>query len=131
MNTIERLREKHIEEGGFTLIELLIVVIILGILAAIVVFSVTGLTNNASARSCQATVKTVDTAAEAYYAQNGTGATLLGQLVPGFLHQDANFTPGSTNSQAIAQGGKTLYTLTFTAGSNTSAGGADTTACPA
>ena len=80
-------------EGGFTLIELLIVVIILGILAAIVVFSVTGLGNTASTAACSTQVKTIDTAAEAYYAQQGTGATTIGALVAkGFLHADSNFT---------------------------------------
>ncbi len=40
--TIDRLQAARREDRGFTLIELLIVIIILGILAAVVVFSVRG-----------------------------------------------------------------------------------------
>jgi general secretion pathway protein G len=59
-------------DAGFTLIELLIVIVILGILAAIVVFSVKGLTDKGDKAACNAEVATVDTAEEAYYAGNGT-----------------------------------------------------------
>src|ERR1700758_3177803 len=75
--TLERLRERREQrgdEGGFTLIELLIVVVILGILAAIVVFAVQNLTGSAAKSSCGADYKTVETAAEAYKAQEGVVA---------------------------------------------------------
>ena len=44
--------KKMRQEEGFTLIELLIVIIILGVLAAIVVFSVSGITNKGSSAAC-------------------------------------------------------------------------------
>ena len=72
--TLERLRERRDErgdEGGFTLIELLIVIVILGILAAIVVFAVQNLTGSSAKASCSADVKSVETAAEAFKAQSG------------------------------------------------------------
>jgi len=130
---LERLNAKReAYESGFTLIELLIVVIILGILAAIVVFSVTGLNNTASAASCQTTVKTVDTAAEAFYAQSatGTGAATIGALVGGgFLHADTNFTSAAGTSVIIPGSGG--YTITFSPiGSKGVAGSADTSVCP-
>lgn len=59
-------------EEGFTLIELLIVIVILAILAAIVVFAVGTTTTNAVQASCQSDAKAVETALEAYKAQNGT-----------------------------------------------------------
>ena len=63
----EELRAK---ESGFTLVELLIVIVILGVLAAIVVFSVRGINNSSTTSACSADVATVNSALEAYYAQN-------------------------------------------------------------
>lgn len=80
--TLERLRQRREElgeeEGGFTLIELLIVIVILGILAAIVVFAVQNLTGSSAVASCQSDFKNVEVAAEAYKAQTTVypGATL-------------------------------------------------------
>jgi prepilin-type N-terminal cleavage/methylation domain-containing protein len=57
-------------QRGFTLIELLVVVTILGILAAIVTLSLVGLTTNAKAQSCNQEYKTVQTALDAFMADN-------------------------------------------------------------
>ena len=50
-------------ESGFTLIELLIVIVVLGILAAIVVFSLTGVTGQSKPAACTSDAKTVEIAA--------------------------------------------------------------------
>ena len=55
---------------GFTLIELLIVIIVLGILAAIVVFSLTGVTGQSKAAACTTDAKSVEIAAAAYQAND-------------------------------------------------------------
>jgi len=70
----KQLKRKRTDEG-FTLIELLIVIIILAILAAIVVFAVGSTTSNASLSACKADKKSVETAVEAYKAQQGNYPT--------------------------------------------------------
>ena len=67
----EHKEDKNLIEQGFTLIELLVVIAILGILAAVVVFSVNGITARGHAAACSTEVSTVQTALEAYNAQNG------------------------------------------------------------
>src|SRR5437764_5063865 len=61
-------------QQGFTLIELLVVVTILGVLAAIVTLSLVGLTTNASVQSCNAEYRTVQSALDAYMANNDLAA---------------------------------------------------------
>jgi len=62
------IEKKRSGEGGFTLIELLVVIVILGILAAIVVFAIGGLSGSAQKTSCSADANTIKTAEDAYYA---------------------------------------------------------------
>ena len=64
-------------DDGFTLIELLIVIVILGILAAIVVFSVKGITDKGTKSACKADVETVTVAEEAFYAGSYGGTPLV------------------------------------------------------
>src|SRR5688500_4134964 len=65
---IERLQAKRNEEG-FTLIELLIVIIVLGILAAIVVFAVSGTKKDALASTCKTDAKSIQLSAESVLAK--------------------------------------------------------------
>ena len=66
---IQRLQQKRNEEG-FTLIELLIVIIVLGILAAIVVFAVGGITDKGETASNNTDISVLQSAEEAYFAKN-------------------------------------------------------------
>ena len=68
------------QDEGFTLIELLIVIVILGILAAVVVFAVGGITDQGQNSSCDAEEKTVEVALEAYRAQHGSYPATIGAL---------------------------------------------------
>ena len=80
-------------EAGFTLIELLIVIVVLGILAAIVVFSLSGVTGQSKSASCNSDAKTVEIAVDAYNAEIGTfpvdQTSLLSNAATGgpYLHQ--------------------------------------------
>ena len=61
---LERIRKA--KDEGFTLIELLIVIIILGILAAIVVFAVGSTRKDSVSATCQTDVKSIVLAEEAW-----------------------------------------------------------------
>ncbi len=73
IQTYQRLRERRANDGvdgGFTLIELLIVIVILGILAAIVVFALGGVTGKSNTAACQSDARTVGTGVAALEAEN-------------------------------------------------------------
>jgi general secretion pathway protein G len=85
----EAMRKHRSGEEGFTLIELLIVIVILGILAAIVVFAVGGITDKGNKSACKSDLKTVEVAQEANYAQTGSYAANVGALVTAKLLREA------------------------------------------
>ena len=58
-------------DGGFTLIELLIVIVVLGVLATVVVSSVSGIVDRGEEATCEGDLRTLSTAAESYFAQAG------------------------------------------------------------
>jgi general secretion pathway protein G len=95
-------------EEGFTLIELLIVIVVLGILAAIVIFSLTGVTGTSAVAACNTDAKTVETAVAAWEAQN-PGTLLTAQsngtntLVPSYLHTWPNSNPNLYSITVSAQ----------------------------
>jgi prepilin-type N-terminal cleavage/methylation domain-containing protein len=67
---IERLSQKRQNEQGFTLVELLVVIVILGILAAIVVFAVGGITDKGTSSANSTDISVLQTAEEAAFAQS-------------------------------------------------------------
>jgi prepilin-type N-terminal cleavage/methylation domain-containing protein len=86
--TYRKLKERRAAEGvdeGFTLIELLIVIIVLGILAAVVVFSLGSVTGKSAVAACQADGATVNTAMAAFTAQNPTIPPTSGNLTSSAL----------------------------------------------
>jgi len=102
-------------QGGFTLIELLVVIAILGILAGVVAFAVGGSTDSANKQACATEKKTVETALEAYKADNGTypaSVALLQSGAPQYLKEDASSkwtyvaATGTITARATAFAGK-------------------------
>jgi prepilin-type N-terminal cleavage/methylation domain-containing protein len=67
----KQLRNRKSEDEGFTLIELLIVIIILGILAAIVVFAIGNTRKDAVASSCKTDAKSIQLSLEAQKTKTG------------------------------------------------------------
>ncbi|WP_067429577.1 type II secretion system protein [Nocardioides jensenii] len=109
---IDKARTSRRSDSGFTLIELLIVIVILGVLAAIVVFSVRGITDTGEEAACEANYKTTVTALEAYYANddNGVYPATTAALVPSFLTEDPSAS-GDPQVDVTYTGGGATYTL--------------------
>ncbi|HJT93707.1 MAG TPA: type II secretion system protein [Mycobacterium sp.] len=93
-------------EAGFTLIELLVVIAILGILSAVVVFSVSGLTDHGEESACRIDKRTLQTAEEANFAQFNVYADEPTLVANGFLSGESEFytvtVPGATKPYDIA-----------------------------
>ena len=89
------------DERGFTLIELLIVVVIIGVLAAIAVPVYVGQQNEAKDTAAQSALRTAATAQQLSYARTGEYATAPDGLTAyGFRQggQPVSFGPDSTKS---------------------------------
>lgn len=92
---------KKNQDKGFTLVELLIVIVILGILATVTVFAVRGITSQGQDNACAIEARTLDSAIEAYYAQEFVDPPNEAALVPAYL-RDAPDAGNWTFTAAVA-----------------------------
>jgi prepilin-type N-terminal cleavage/methylation domain-containing protein len=60
-------RHSHRKQGGFTLVELLVVIAILGILAAIVLFNISGVNASAACNAMKTDGATIQNAVDLYF----------------------------------------------------------------
>ncbi|MEY2581848.1 MAG: ral secretion pathway protein [Ilumatobacteraceae bacterium] len=115
--------KNHIEvtgtepDKGFTLVEILIVIVILGILATVTVFAVSGITDKGKTSACQTDAKTIQTAEEAFSANTGAYTNDQAQLVSaGLMHA-----PSTKLSIVLVAAGSTTaasYSLSGVAGTD-------------
>jgi prepilin-type N-terminal cleavage/methylation domain-containing protein len=99
------------KQQGFTIVELLIVIVVIGILAALVITTFTGIQQRARDTERETDVKALHGQVEAYYAQSGFYPTLAevvdGSSLPG-LDSEALLAPGTGASQIDAAASTTL-----------------------
>lgn len=106
----------NVKERGFTIVELLIVVVVIGILAAIVVVAYTGITARANGAAAASNAASVRKVADAYAADTGNGSyPTLAQLTgwtTGVARVPAGITVNSVAlTAALAGDGKTIQYL--------------------
>ena len=73
------------KESGFTIVELLIVIVVIGILAALVITTFSGIQKKARDSERQTDINAIHGQVEAYYAQNGKYPTLANLQDNAFL----------------------------------------------
>jgi len=93
---------------GFTLIELLIVVVIIGILAAIAIPKFAATKDKAKLASVKTDIRNFMTAQEGYFSDFSTYGTYAN------LQANQNFTLSSGNAGSAATGGASGYAITVT-----------------
>ena len=101
-------------EKGFTLIELIVVIAVLGILAAVVLPRIGGITSSAKTAADAATIKTINNAIEIYIAESGdddisdmdttSAAELIDDLQAGITVDTVTYGPYLKEEPELATG---------------------------
>lgn len=107
---MENYKVKSLKQQGFTIVELLVVIVVIGILAAITVVSYTGITTKANTSANKQNASSVLAAAQTYYADNSAFPTTSATSGTVYI----NF---STNNTAKLPSGLTINNVVLAQGS--------------
>jgi len=107
------------KEQGFTLIELLIAIVVVGILTAVAIVGIAGLTNNGKTSACSATKDAAKAAQAVFYSNhNGTYPTSFSDLLNDTPNAELELSGGTTNPAPGTLTGSG-WSLTSTSGGGT------------
>jgi type IV pilus assembly protein PilA len=95
--------EKARGEGGFTLIELLVAIVVVGVLTAVAIVGIGGLTNNGKVGACKASVDAAKAASAVFYANNSGYPTSFSDM-----QNDNGKVDFDTANVTLSNGGKTM-----------------------
>ncbi|XUM03098.1 type II secretion system protein [Streptomyces venezuelae ATCC 10712] len=99
-------------QDGFTLIELLVAIVILGVLAAVVVFSVRGIGDKGRENAVAADAATLRTAEETYCAKHGRYASIEELKADRLLVGEPSYNMVAVgNENKCGQGASSSFTL--------------------
>jgi prepilin-type N-terminal cleavage/methylation domain-containing protein len=104
------------KEQGFTLIELLIAIVVVGILTAVAIVGIAGLTNNGTKSSCAATQDAVRAAEAVFYANSGGKYPLHVKDMDGTSPKDLELTGGANYASVDEIDGNGGWHLVYSVG---------------
>src|SRR5438876_9357063 len=110
-----RLRQRSQEEGGFTLIQLLVVILIIGILAAIAIPSFLSQKSKAVDASAKELARTAQTTAETYATDHNGDYTGVSPTTLNAAEASIPIVSGNNAWLSAATGSTTGYVVTTTA----------------